>query len=218
MDFNLELFTRRLKELIRDNMPCDNETIHIQKKHGSHIRDIALEQNSIIPVGLDSMYFEIGNEKAERERPSYHILEDSEVISKRGKATKKTKGSQDLIKDKGKRDYGIATFSYTKNRKSAKPYYEYRKNVRGKRSLISKSQTTQYASGNKVEVVNRNSKYYKNVNYHYIERTLDITTPFLAQEFGLKLKRTKIDNTEEYSDFLDNLLSIGDTYFDDIEF
>ena len=46
-------------------------------------------------------------------------------------------------------------------------------------------------------MINKDANYYKNIHYHYIERTLDQTLPFIASEFGLKMGRTQISGLEE---------------------
>ena len=57
-----------------------------------------------------NMYiFEIGNDYAEENYPYYHILEDAEVIRKRGRGTSKSKGSQAQIEKLSQRDYGPVT-------------------------------------------------------------------------------------------------------------
>lgn len=201
MEYTLRDFTARLKGMMQTYMPVDSEMTHTIKRHKGHMNETALGANGIIPVGLDSMYFEIGNENAERINPNYHILEDAQVITKKGRAGKQTKGSQDLVKDLGKRDYGQATISWTKNKSggySKNVYYEYRKNVRGKRSLISNASRKVINDNGKIMRINRQSKYYVNEHYHYIEKELDFITKTLAYDYGMKLMRIKIDKYDKY--------------------
>ena len=204
MEYDLGTFTRTLKELLYNEMPFDRDNEHPHANRNFHMRDLALGQNNVIPVGLNSMYFEIGNDIAESKAPYYHILEDAQVIRKAGFGTKKSKGSQAFIQDKGKRDYGQATFTITNNSKGRRinPYYEYRRNVRGKRSLIEKSTHRVYDENGKLTKVNRDSKYYFNIHYNYIERNLEWLTKLLANEFNMKLKRVKMDFTEEYNEYM----------------
>lgn len=220
MEYDLGTFTRTLKELLYNEMPFDRDNEHPHANRNFHMRDLALGQNNVIPVGLNSMYFEIGNDIAEEKAPYYHILEDAQVIRKAGFGTKKSKGSQAFIQDKGKRDYGQATFTITNNSKGRRinPYYEYRRNVRGKRSLIEKSTHRVYDENGKLTKVNRESKYYFNIHYNYIERNLEWLTKLLAEEFNMKLKRVKMDYTEEYAEENDKKYMLDQTYFDDEDF
>ena len=220
MEYDLGTFTRTLKELLYNEMPFDRDNEHPHANRNFHMRDLALGQNNVIPVGLNSMYFEIGNDIAESKAPYYHILEDAQVIRKAGYGTQKSKGSQAFIQDKGKRDYGQATFTITNNSKGRRinPYYEYRRNVRGKRSLIEKSTHRVYDENGKLTKVNRDSKYYFNIHYNYIERNLEWLTKILADEFNMKLKRVKMDFTEEYAEENDKKYMLDQTYFDDEDF
>lgn len=220
MEYDLGTFTRTLKELLYNEMPFDRDNEHPHANRNFHMRDLALGQNNVIPVGLNSMYFEIGNDIAEEKAPYYHILEDAQVIRKAGFGTKKSKGSQAFVQDKSKRDYGQATFTITNNSKGRRinPYYEYRRNVRGKRSLVEKSTHRVYDENGKLTKVNRDSKYYFNIHYNYIERNLEWLTKLLADEFGMQLKRVKTDFTEEYAEQNDKKYMLDQTYFDDEDF
>lgn len=199
VDIDLKAFTDRLKCIFAQNMPYLS----------GDMVDKSLGKNDIIPLGLDGYYFEIGNETAEKEAPHYHILEDSQVITKRGRGTKSSKGSQAFIQDKGKRDYGIAQFKYDKynEKKKHTPYYEYKKNVRGERSRIGGTQTKIVDSNGRTTYINRESNTYLNIHYKYIEKILEMQLPLLAQEFGLRTQRTSIDYEQEYESWLaDNFL------------
>lgn len=204
MEYDLGTFTRYLKSLLYEKMPFDKDNLHPHANRNFHMRDLALGQNNVIPVGLNSMYFEIGNDIAEAKAPYYHILEDAQVIRKAGYGTQKSKGSQAFIQDKGKRDYGQATFTITNNSKGQRinPYYEYRRNVRGKRSLVGNSTRKVIDENGVVTKINRESKYYFNIHYNYIERGLETITNLLAHQFDMKLQRTKIDYSEEYNDYM----------------
>lgn len=204
MEYDLGTFTRYLKSLLYEKMPFDKDNLHPHANRNFHMRDLALGQNNVIPVGLNSMYFEIGNDIAEAKAPYYHILEDAQVIRKAGYGTQKSKGSQAFIQDKGKRDYGQATFTITNNSKGQRinPYYEYRRNVRGKRSLVGNSTRRVIDENGVVTKINRESKYYFNIHYNYIERGLETITNLLAHQFDMKLQRTKIDYSEEYNEYM----------------
>lgn len=193
-EFNLTDFIEFLRAEMYKQMPYDAEN------DGDHMRDKAFMVNPVNKINDNTFVFVIGNEESERKFPHYHILEDAEVISKRGKGTKQTKGSQDTVADLGKRDYGRIAYKLDKNGNRS-IFYEYRKNVRGKRSKVQKAQ--RYAEWqddgtNKRYLVNRESKYYVNIHYHYIERMLDGgILDALASHFGLKRKRTQITDTIE---------------------
>ena len=204
MEYDLGTFTRYLKSLLYEKMPFDKDNLHPHANRNFHMRDLALGQNNVIPVGLNSMYFEIGNDIAEAKAPYYHILEDAQVIRKAGLGTKKSKGSQAFVQDKSKRDYGQATFTITNNSKGQRinPYYEYRRNVRGKRSLVGNSTHRVIDENGVVTKINRESKYYFNIHYNYIERGLETITNLLAHQFDMKLQRTKIDYSEEYNEYM----------------
>jgi hypothetical protein len=187
-DFNMESFINSLKNGLYDLMP----------RESGRMRDIALLDNPTIPIGTNSIYFELGNGKAEEETPHYHILQDAQVITKKGRATKITKGSQSSIADLGSRDYGVWTAKTNKKGKLTM-FQEYNKNVRGSRSKVGSAQRTITNSEGKEMKINRESKYYVNEHYHYIENILEKgLLDQLASEFNLtRSKRTSIEDTFE---------------------
>lgn len=187
-DFNMESFINFLKNGLYDLMP----------RESGRMRDIALLDNPTIPIGTNSIYFELGNGKAEEETPHYHILQDAQVITKKGRATKITKGSQSSIADLGSRDYGVWTAKTNKKGKLTM-FQEYNKNVRGSRSKVGSAQRTITNSEGKEMKINRESKYYVNEHYHYIENILEKgLLDQLASEFNLtRSKRTSIEDTFE---------------------
>lgn len=208
---DLKPFANGIWKLVYDNMPFNKSLTYDlnpsgSKKHPNregHMRDFALGDipNSIsLPNG--SYCFEIGNEEAEKDYPHYHILEDAQVISKKNRATKRTSGSQASVQDRSQRDYGKITRTISINKKTGEVranrnggvkynyYQEYRKNVRGKRSLIGKAKVGDSAS-----------RYYPNIHYHYIERTLDNKLDFMCQDYGLKMKTKAIIESLE-TDYL----------------
>lgn len=194
MEFTIDGFIARLREVIYDNFPYMQGSYPSswgvmqtkEQKHPKtpfHVRDVAFGWLPTFGSG-DSFYFDIGSDYAEEYYPYYHILEDSETIRIRGKGTKKTKGSQDMV-SKGRRDYGRISFNgktYTK---------EYSRNVRGQRSLMGKARRYVVGSDGVVYKINQDVNYYYNVHYKYIERILNTGLPFIAQEFGLKMKRVE---------------------------
>lgn len=196
MEFTLQSFTQSIRQNLYDNFPYESDEIN-DKKHKDrpfHIRDIAFGYLPSVENG-DTIYFDIGSDYAEENYPYYHILEDAEVIRKRGKGTKGSKGSQAEIKELGKRDYGRINFN-------GKTYSrEYRKNVRGQRSRLGTATKTVVGSDGKAYRINANANYYQNKHFRYIERTLDMVLPWIAQEYGLKMGRTEItDLQSEYSE------------------
>lgn len=181
--------------------------------------NLSLNANQVSGLGDKMAYFEIGNSYAEEKAPYYHILEDAEVIHKRDRGTKQSKGSQENITPLGQRNYG-----FQKVRKADKEGVvhdiwknEYRKNVRGSRSRVGKA--TDYRYMGKLEingktlytVRNQNAPYYVNRHYHYIEKSLDdMIVEDVAKEFGLKIKRKSMMNdTEAIEQSVSELLKFG---------
>lgn len=162
-----------------------------------HIRDYALGNNDLMPIGSKQYQFNIGNDDAEENAPYYHILEDAEVIRKSMRGTKTSKGSQDSILNKRERDYGIQTEKVRKSTGETYTVQEYRKNRRGARSLAPSSQHYQESHLYKerlvitnAQVINADSNYYLNYHYNYIERQLDSgMLQSIASELNLTLKR-----------------------------
>lgn len=197
MEYSITSFTTELRRLMYARFPYEPEEINMQKhkKRPKHIRDVAFMENEVIVAGEQTI-FEIGNEESESNYPYYHILEDAPVIRKRGKGTLKTKGTQEMIKDKGKRDYGYVFWNgktFTK---------EYTRNVRGSRKRLSSVShwTTDYM-GNDV-FINRQANSYLNKNYKYIEKMLENgILDELALMFNLKRARTM--NTGLADEFAD---------------
>ena len=207
MAFELANFVKDIRQNLYDNFPYEDDAVKEikHKKRPLHIRDIAF---GYLPNVVDNgtIYFDIGSDYAEEYYPYYHILEDAEVIRKRGKGTKTSKGSQAMVEQLGKRDYGRISFN-------GKTYSrEYQKNVRGERSRVLKSTYKIVGSDGVVYKINKDANYYKNVHYHYIERILNETLPWIAQSNGLKMGRTKITsladdyNSQTSSDMILNIL------------
>lgn len=216
-EFNLESFTNAIRQNLYDNFPKESDFLK-DRKHKDrplHIRDIAFGYLPNIYSNENTIYFDIGDEYSEEYYPYYHILEDADVIRKRGKGTKTSKGSQDQITQLGKRDYGRISFN-------GKTYSrEYRKNVRGERSKISKSTYNIVGSDGRVWKVNKDANYYKNIHYHYIERILDSALPWIAQSFNLKMRRTELtDLSSEFQeqseqDMTSKIMNIIDSFMGD---
>lgn len=189
MEFSVKDFANSIRENIYDRFPYESDELKMIKhaKTPLHIRDIAL---GALSMENNICMFEIGNDYAEEYYPYYHILEDAEVIRKKGKGTKKSRGSQALIEKLSDRDYAKVSFN-------GKTYSrEYQRNVRGKRSLGSKATIVVVGADGKRYRVNKNANYYLNKHYHYIEKILDSTLPWIAGAFGLRMGRTQITSLE----------------------
>lgn len=224
MEFEIGAFTKDLKELFLNSplFPIMPNGVYIdkngyeQKDENKHKGREPLTLKKATENCMDETYyrdaistaFDIGSEKMERTHPYYHILNQAPVIRKRNIATKKTRGSQENVSVE-KRDYEKVSFNgktFTK---------EYSRNVRGKRTGLSK---TSYWNDGKF--INREASQYKNVHYQYINKILDSgILETLASKYEMKLKR-KIDaglEEEYFSQFdeapvnmLDILSSFGE--------
>ena len=216
-EFSINEFVDVLRTYMYGLFPLENDDINL-KKHKNrpfHIRDIAFMFLPITREGENTIVFDIGSDYAEEYYPYYHILEDAEVIRKRGRATTSSRGSQAKIEELSKRDYGRINFN-------GKTYSrEYRKNVRGERSRIGKA--TRYVTGSdgKLVKINADAAYYYNKHYHYIEKILDYSTPFIADYFGMRLARkqeTSLQseyNMQKAQDY--NNLAVGNLDLDIID-
>lgn len=215
MEYNIRDFVNNMRERMYNLFPYESDFInylkHIQDNKNpkpKHIRDVAFMQNPVQFITDDLIIFEIGNEESERDYPYYHILEEAPVIRIKGYGTKKTKGSQENIKNKANRDYNVVNFNgktFTK---------EYARNVRGSRSNVVKNarnwvvglreQDKKVINPDTGLVFNRHrentqSNSYKNYWYQYIETILSSVTSSLAIEYNMKLGRTKNSGLgEEY--------------------
>ena len=128
--------------------------------------------------GETQQTFEIGNADMETNFPYYHILQQAQVIRKRGRGTTKSKGSEDMYKVKADRDYERVIWNgktFTK---------EYSRNVRGTRNRIGK--VSHWKDGT---YLNESSNSYANIHYKYIDNILDSIVQPLADQFGMKLLR-----------------------------
>lgn len=217
-EFNLQEFTDLIREYLYGLFPYENDTIKLVKheKHPFHIRDVAFMW---LPTSMSadgkSITFDIGSDYAEENYPYYHILQDAQVIHKKNKGTKTSKGSQALIEDVGNRDYGRIKFN-------GKTYSrEYQKNVRGERAkIVDKSTRFVYSNGT-TKKINANANTYVNIHYKYIDKILDYSLPFIAQYYGMKLMRKKNSGLEEeyneqrYKDYKD--VSVGNYSLDIVD-
>lgn len=218
MDFSVNAFSQSLFEMILESnqFPFMRDEALDKAKHSKrsplHLKN-AIRQDALKFQSDNTAGFEIGSAVLEMNHPYYHILEDAPVIRKRGKGTKKTKGSQAEIENVGERDYGRVSWNgktFTK---------EYDRNVRGSRKRVtSVSHWTEDYAGNNV-FVNREANAYANTHYKYFEGILNGgVVDRLAMQFGLKRKRT--ENTglgEEYamqdeSRYTTNMLDIFDSF------
>lgn len=187
-EFTLDSFYNSLISHLANGFPYMQDEELDRKKHPKrnplHLIN-AVFDNLPSAIMDNSIVFDIGSGRLENTHPYYHILEDSEVIQIRGKGTKKSKGSQDSISDKSARDYGVVkwggkTFSQ-----------EYRRNIRGKRSRYAKARQYIVDSDGQVFKMNKDTTYYANIHYHYIEKAIDKAIPQLCSQFGLKSMRVQ---------------------------
>lgn len=196
MEYNIDTFTERLLEFLRDNVPFENPDLSRSKhpkRNGKQLRDLFDYNQVAITKNVDMRTFDIGSPMAEALMPHYHILQNSEVIRKKFRGTKNTKGSQDkennlLMRDYERVNWNGKTFSK-----------EYSKNVRGERSKARKiiEPKLRYTQG-KYTIDERNvSMSYVNTHYMYIDRILDATLPYLASEMGLRAMRKMDTGLEE---------------------
>jgi hypothetical protein len=191
-EFTLDAFYNSLISYIANSFPYLNDEEVDGSKHPNrnplHLKDAVFDNLPNIVMN-DQIIFDIGNPRLEETHPYYHILEDSEVIRKKNKGTKTSKGSQDQISDKGARDYGIVKWN-------GKTFtQEYKKNVRGARSKAQKATRRAFFVDSYGQVfrtqINKDAKYYLNIHYHYIEKAIDNAVPSLCAQFGLKPLRVK---------------------------
>lgn len=197
MDFEILAFINELRSLFASAMPYTQDEERKASKHPNtplHIKDVALLNNNVVRVDDDTAYFHLGNEEAESLYPYYHILDHAQVIKLAGKGTKKSNGSQAGLPAK-ERDFNIFTITTTKGGKE-KINYEYKKNIRGRRSKID----------DKGFAKDRDS--YVNIHYNYVENALDGKSgevgiaQILAERYNAVLKRKKSLITEAEIDFV----------------
>lgn len=184
MEYNLDAFFNSLISYMAVAFPYmqdeDKDRAKHPKRNPLHLKDAifnSLQANHTI----NTITFDIGNENLEITHPYYHILEQAQVIRKRGKGTTKSRGSQAKVQNVGSRDYDRVNWNgktFTK---------EYRRNVRGSRSLIGKASRWEDD-----KFINREANYYANVHYRYIENILESgILDMLATEFGMRRMRTQ---------------------------
>lgn len=209
MEYDIHSFTSKLKEYFVQSplFPVYNaewqlwdlrgikkgkDTSKHPKRHPTHLKDKTIEcfaKTTI--VGDNIIMFDYGNEEMEQNYPHYHILEEAQTIRKRNKGTTKSKGTQDMIKDVSKRDYG---YVYWNGKTFTK---EYSRNVRGARNRANSVSRWSIIDG-KPKWVDAQSNSYLNVHYHYIENILNMDIlDKLALEFNLKRARTINTGLEE---------------------
>lgn len=190
---DLTAFTQAIQNTLYENAPVMKDSARDRQKHKLreplHMRDLVFTDIPIITDGQTKI-FDVGSEIAEETHPYYHILQNAEVIRKKGKGTTKSKGSQSSVEVR-KRDYERVSMKgkiFTK---------EYGRNIRGKRSLYDKATRYVVGTDGKTYKINADSNYYYNVHYRYIDRILDATMPYIAREFGLRAMRKKDGGLQE---------------------
>lgn len=200
MEYSIDAFTDRLLTMLRDNVPFENPDLSKSKhpnRNGMQLRDLFDIKgggafNTGITMNVDMREFEIGSPMQEALMPHYHILQQAQVIRKKGRGTKQSKGSQDKLPPI-ERDYERVIWNGKTFSK------EYSKNVRGARSKASKIKEPKlkYSGGKYYEDKRGISGSYVNVHYQYIDRILDAVVPYLAQEFGMRAMRKQDYGLEE---------------------
>lgn len=192
MEYNLDAFFNSLISYMAVAFPYMQDEEKDRAKHPKreplHLKD-AIFDNAQPIHSLNSITFDIGNETLETTHPYYHILEQAQVIRKRDRGTTKSRVSQAKVQNVSSRDYDRINWNgktFTK---------EYRRNVRGSRSLIGKASRWEDD-----KFINREANYYANVHYRYIENILESgILDMLAAEFGMRRIRTKDSGLgEEY--------------------
>lgn len=202
MDFEKHTFSTRLRELffdspmfpimIGDYVSKWGQTQSDAQKHKdrnpTHLKQAAEQEvaNTVVE-SENTITFDYGSVKLERIYPYYHILQNSKVIRKANRGTKKSKGSQ-VLQSVEKRDFERVQWN-------GKTFVkEYSKSVRGSRLQY---ETTKKVQG---EYYNTHANQYLNVHYKYIDRILDNIVYTLASEFGLIMRRKQDTGlAEEYS-------------------
>ena len=202
MDFEKHTFSTRLRELffdspmfpimIGDYVSKWGQTQSDAQKHKdrnpTHLKQAAEQEvaNTVVE-SENTITFDYGSAKLERIYPYYHILQNSKVIRKANRGTKKSKGSQ-VLQSVEKRDFERVQWN-------GKTFVkEYSKSVRGSRLQY---ETTKKVRG---EYYNTHANQYLNIHYKYIDRILDNIVYTLASEFGLKMRRKQDTGlAEEYS-------------------
>jgi hypothetical protein len=206
--------------LMNAKLPFDTKTPK-EDRRKPHMKE-TIYNNQPIVISPDIQYFEFGNENAESVTPHYHILEDAKIIRMPGKGTKKSLGSQRMIADKAKRDYG--QFTYVASKQSGyQAVQEYRQNMTrnydGTKKAI--TQPREYSKRKQVSNVNKRNYRY-NKHYQYIERILDTVVRGLAIETETTLKVGQSDSlidpsrgTQEVAGYLDDNFELQSGFLPD---
>ena len=196
MEYTISSFADRLVELFTNSKKMPKMADPYVDKYGREQSDDKKHKNRPQPRNLkfqiwsslvyskvqtdNIITMDIGNEHMEEYFPYYHILQQAPVIRKRGRATKKSAGSQMYEKNIKKRDYEKVHWNgktFTK---------EYSRNVRGSRVNLNK---TQMHLDN--EWLNTGSNQYLNMHYGYIDTIAEEVAHELAKEFEMRLGRTQ---------------------------
>jgi hypothetical protein len=206
--------------LINSKFPFDTKTPK-EKRKKDHMKETVYNNKPVI-VSPDIQYFELGNDVAEEKTPHYHILEDAKIIRMPNKGTKKSKGSQRVIADKAKRDYGQFTYVASKTY-GYQAIQEYRQNMTRNYdgTIKSRTQPREFSKRKKVSDINKRNYRY-NKHYQYIERMLDPITRGLAIETNTKLKKGEADSlidptrgTQEVAGYLDDNFEVQSGFLPD---
>lgn len=197
MEFDIDSFLKSIFDTLKGSVPYESPQNYADKhakRSGARLKDLFdLDKNTII-TNINMRTVDVGSPMAEAKMPHYHILQQAEVIRKRGKGTTTSKGSQDKEKNLLLRDYERVSFNGKTFSK------EYNKNVRGQRSKARLLNEPKLRYINGQYVANEKSNSYVNIYYQYIDKILDRALPFIANDYGMKMSR-KLDTglQEEYA-------------------
>jgi hypothetical protein len=206
--------------LMNSKFPFDTKTPK-EKRKKDHMKETVYNNQPVI-VSPDIQYFELGNDVAEEKTPHYHILEDAKVIRMPGKGTKKSLGSQRVIAEKAKRDYGKLIYVPSKQY-GYQAVQEYRQNMTRNYDGTTKAITQPREFSKRKQVSNINKRNYRyNKHWQYIERILDPVVRGLAIETDTKLKKGTEDSlfdpsrgTQEVAGYLDDNFELQSGFLPD---
>ena len=195
MEFEIGSFTQRLIDLFVNSKQVPNMGGSYTNRFGYTQKDETKHKKRPAPRDLNyriwqcmndtkskvdnnKMTFDLGSEYMEEYFPYYHILQQAPVIRKKGRGTKKSKGSQANVADVRQRNYEMVSFGgkiFTK---------EYSRNVRGNRVKLDKA--SHWKDG---VFTNQLAGQYQNIHYRYIDKICDEIANLIAQEYRMKLGR-----------------------------
>jgi len=171
------------KELFESDLFPFDKTTPKNKRTKPHMK-FALYNTNYTQISPTMAIFDLGNKYAEEKTPHYHILEDAKIIANPYQGTAKSRGSQSLVKNRGKRDYSITQLS-----SGSSPYMtqEYRESFGAGRRSYDKIADKVWAKESNRKRFETQNKFRYNIHFAYIERILEKTLPLIAPKLGLRL-------------------------------